>query len=709
MALKVTYGWTNRMARVNVSTGRVSYESTEPYHKYIGGMGFTNAIMYHEVPAGTHPFDEANKFVLAVGPLTASGVPLSGRSTAGSLSTYTTDHLVVEAHMGGMIGGRLKLAGLDALIVEGKSDHPVYIHITNNGIAIKDASDIWGLGTRDTNEVLSRRHGRKTCVAAIGPAGENLLPYAVLINSRNHSGGAGIGSVLGSKKVKAIAIEGLGAVRIHDPKEVSKLSDHMLRELLGSNNNHVVPQTPQSWAEYHHPNSRWTARKGLYWGAAEGGPVETGECKAGDINTVGMRCMKSVYDLGPSIEKYTVKMDGCFSCPIHCFSDIKMPGLTEHSSSDVTGSTCVANFPFTHYFDSILKTGLPKKDPELINYVNMTILNLMDDLGVWCNYGQLYRDIAHCHKAGVFKRVLPKDEYDQVDWEGLESADPNTFVQIWKMLAANDNELAYVAHGPDVWCERWNDKGWFDNPSSCLISPRGWPVHHAIECCAQVGALYNVLFNRDCMLHSAVNFDGSGLPYELKQEIAAEIWGDKSALDAPKKYTPMNEYKAKFAWWSLVTNVLHDSLVLCNWVWPMTVSPTKARNYRGDLDMEAKFYTAVTGEAVTTDDLYKAGARIMTLQRANTIRGMGTVNMREKHDLLTSWAYDKDPDIKPFTPGTDKMERSDFQLALSMIYKEFKWDEKTGGLTRSCLEYYDLPEVADELESLGLLVEEAKQ
>ena len=71
-----------------------------------------------------------------------------------------------------------------------------------------------------------------------------------------------------------------------------------------------------------------------------------------------------------------------------------------------------------------------------------------------------------------------------------------------------------------------------------------------------------------------------------------------------------------------MTDVLHDSLTLCNWVWPMTMSPTKARNYRGDLDLEAKFFKAVTGEDVTTDDLYQAGARIMTLQRANTVRGM---------------------------------------------------------------------------------------
>ena len=84
----------------------------------------------------------------------------------------------------------------------------------------------------------------------------------------------------------------------------------------------------------------------------------------------------------------------------------------------------------------------------------------------------------------------------------------------------------------------------------------------------------------------------------------------------------MNDAKANFTWWSIVTDVLHDSLTLCNWVWPMAQSPSKSRNYRGDLDLEAKFYKAVTGEDITTDELYKRAAKIMTLQRANTVRGM---------------------------------------------------------------------------------------
>ena len=245
-----SYGWTGKILRVNLSTGSITTQPTDPYKDYIGGMGLANKIMYDEVPAGTKPFDPENKVVFAVGPLTASGVPLAGRTTISTLSTYTTDNLVIDGHCGGMLGAKIKLAGWDAIVLEGASDTPVYLCIKDDDVQIKSAAAVWGMGTRATTEALSRVEGTSTCVASIGPAGENLVPYACLINSRNHSAGAGIGAVLGSKKLKALVVEGTGSVNVADPKTVAELSDYMLREIIGSNNNHVVPSTQQEWAEY---------------------------------------------------------------------------------------------------------------------------------------------------------------------------------------------------------------------------------------------------------------------------------------------------------------------------------------------------------------------------------------------------------------------------------------------------------------------------
>lgn len=706
-----SYGWTGKILRVNLTDKTVSVSPTDPYKEYLGGMGIANKIMYDEVPAGTDPLSPENKIVFAVGPLTATGVPLAGRTTIASLSTYTTDHQVVDAHTGGMIGAAIKKAGWDAIVIEGASDEPVYLKIDDDDVEIKPADQVWGQGTRATTEALSRKEGTDFCVATIGPAGENLLPYACIINSRNHSAGAGAAAVMGSKKLKALVVRGSQPIYVADPQEVADLSDYMLREIVGSNNNHVVPSTQQEWAEYFDKGSRWTAQKGLTWALAEGGPIDTGEPKPGEINTVGYRCMKAFKDEGPEAEKYTIKMDGCHSCPIHCYSDLRVPASAANGGYEITGNTCVPNFPFTNYMIKILgdNTSVEAGSEDALIWDQVSG-STMDDLGLWCNYGQIYRDIAHCYATGLLQKVLPPEEYAEINWEGFKNNDPSMVPPLLAKIAANDSEIAYIGHGPIVWTERWNDPDWWNTPASTLINVRGWPVHHAHECFGQVGLLYNMVFNRDDMIHSAVNFQGCGLPFELKQQIAAEVWGDASAIDPDKNYTPMNEYKANFAWWSIVTDVLHDSLTLCNWVWPMTMSPTKARDYRGDLDLEAKFMKAVTGEDVTTEDLYKMGAKITTLQRANTARGMvgangqmGTNDFRNVHDVVTEWPFTMDPDIEVFTEGTNKMDKEDFQTALTMMYECFGWDPELGCPTAECLDYYDMPDVKEDLAALGLL------
>ena len=706
-----SYGWTGKILRVNLTDKTVSVSPTDPYKEYLGGMGIANKIMYDEVPAGTDPLSPENKIVFAVGPLTATGVPLAGRTTIASLSTYTTDHQVVDAHTGGMIGAAIKKAGWDAIVIEGASDEPVYLKIDDDDIEIKPADQVWGQGTRATTEALSRKEGTDFCVATIGPAGENLLPYACIINSRNHSAGAGAAAVMGSKKLKALVVRGSQPIYVADPQEVADLSDYMLREIVGSNNNHVVPSTQQEWAEYFDKGSRWTAQKGLTWALAEGGPIDTGEPKPGEINTVGYRCMKAFKDEGPEAEKYTIKMDGCHSCPIHCYSDLRVPASAANGGYEITGNTCVPNFPFTNYMIKILgdNTSVEAGSEDALIW-DQVFGSTMDDLGLWCNYGQIYRDIAHCYATGLLQKVLPPEKYAEINWEGFKNNDPSMVPPLLAKIAANDSEIAYIGHGPIVWTERWNDPDWWNTPASTLINVRGWPVHHAHECFGQVGLLYNMVFNRDDMIHSAVNFQGCGLPFELKQQIAAEVWGDASAIDPDKNYTPMNEYKANFAWWSIVTDVLHDSLTLCNWVWPMTMSPTKARDYRGDLDLEAKFMKAVTGEDVTTEDLYKMGAKITTLQRANTARGMvgangqmGTNDFRNVHDVVTEWPFTMDPDIEVFTEGTNKMDKEDFQTALTMMYECFGWDPELGCPTAECLDYYDMPDVKEDLAALGLL------
>lgn len=700
--MAVSYGWGGKIIRVNLSTGNITLEDTMKYKDFIGGMGIGYKVMFDEVPQGTKAFDEANKIVFAIGPLTGSGAPSSSRTNITSLFPTNPYNAVGDSHMGGNFAAQLKYAGYDAIIVEGKASRPVWLRIEDDSISLEDASRVWGTGIKNTIAVLNSVMGKEASVAAIGQAGENMVNISVIMNGLSHSAG-GHGGVLGSKNLKAIGVRGTKAVKVAGKgHELVRLNRYMMKDIIGANNQHVVPSTPQPWAEFHHKGSRWTAREGLTWGAAEGGPVETGNCAAGDVNRVGYRTMKATFDLGPSAEKYTVRMGGCQSCPIRCMSQLKIPKLQEYGLSPYVANTCMGYFSpqrvmFKGYKD-IEEPGDGKMFAAAIG------ASVADDYGVWCNYGLIGTDLRHGYESGIFKKVLPAEEYNSIPWHLLEEKDPAFLIDFYRRIAFKEGELSNLGLGAHWVAKRWNfgDDYW-NNPKNNLWSKLGFPKHHSNETNGQVGSLISCMFNRDAQSHTLVNLVGSGLPIEIQKDIVAEIVGSPDGIDPPKNYTPMNEYKAKLTKWAIIKNCLHDSLTLCNWMWPMTTSPHKSRNYRGDLGLEAKFMTLVTGENYTEESLDLSAERIFTLHRALTVKNMNTIDMRNKHDTMVDWIFDKDPDIPVFTPGTDKMDRKDMQLALTLFYKEMGWDEKTGAPTRKTLERLGMKDVADALGGLNLL------
>jgi len=521
------------------------------------------------------------------------------------------------------------------------------------------------------------------------------------MNSFSHSAG-GHGGIMGSKNLKAISVKGTGSVNIKGTgAEWLKVNRYMMEEIIGANNQHVVPSTPQPWAEYHDSASRWTAQKGLEWGAAEP-PVETGECAVGDIKRVGYRTMKATKDLGPVAAKYTVRMGGCQSCPIRCHAQLRVPQLKQYGVSENIANTCMGWFSPVGVMFKGTKDQFEEGDANMIAAGIGS--NLADDYGVWCNYGQIGRDLKFAYEHGILKRVLPKEEYDSINWQLVEDGNPEFLIDFYRRITFKIGELATLGEGAYWIDKKWNmGEEYWNDPKTKLWSPLGYPVHHSNESFGQVGALISCMFNRDAQSHSHENLRGSGLPIEIQKEIVEEMFGSKDAIDAPANYTPMNEYKAKFVKWSIIRNCLHDSLTLCNWMWPMTTSPSKERNYRGDTGLEAKFMELVTGEFGSEEELDLAGERIFTLHRALTVKQMGTTDMRGKHDLMNDWVYDIDPDVEAFTPGTVKMDREDMQTALTMFYKEMGWDEKTGAPTKATLEKLGMTDVAAELESLNLL------
>lgn len=698
-------GWTGKLLRVNLTDGTHSIEGSDKYFDYIGGKGMANRIMYDEVPAGTDPVAPENKIVFAVGPNTGSSAPCSGRITISTLSPFTKYNAIVDAHMGGDTALQMKCCGYDAVIIEGASASPVYICVKDDQVTVEDASDLWGKTTTETTKMITEKQGKGINVVSIGPAGENMLNLSCVITGVAHCAGGGLGKIFGSKKLKAISFYGTGAVKVADAKKVKELNDYVINDLIGSNNNHVVPTVAQSWSEFENSSTRWTGHPGLTWGAAEGGPIDTGESAPGEPTLVGYRCQKSVFDHGPLAEKYTVKMTGCALCPIRCYASVKMPKLEEkYGVSGTHANTCVGNGPYA----GIMKNFADFEDEgDGKVYARVYSAVLADDLGLWDNYGELASTLNYfmANDYALMHKIMTEEQFKAIPWEKRESGDISFIKDILDKVIDPAHPLSTLAQGAYYVDQQYHDilgDDYLNSAAMTLWGLIGGKRHHGNECDGQVGMLTNIIYNRDGMCHTIVNITGSGLPYDLQKSIVEERFGE-GCLDKPKAYTPMNESKARFAKFGIMRQVLHDSFTLCNWVWPMTFSPRKDRGYKGDLSVEAQYMAAITGEDWTEESLDFAVERNIQLHRAMTVKQVKSVDMRNLHDVIANHAFDIDPDIKPFTEGTVKLEREDWQTALTMFYREFGWDEKTGAPTRATLEKFGLKDVADDLDALGLL------
>jgi aldehyde:ferredoxin oxidoreductase len=210
-------GYAGKFLRVNLSSGSIETEPLPQKHvmAFLGGRGFGIRYLYDEVPAGADPLGEENKIVFQTGILTGTAVVAGSRWLASALSPLTG--IYGKSCAGGDFGAWLKFAGYDFVIVEGKAEKPVYLHVTADGCEIRDASGLWGKNTGETQALLREYHGATTRAACIGPGGENLVRYAAIVTGTRTASRCGIGTVMGSKRLKAIAVSARRTVNIADP------------------------------------------------------------------------------------------------------------------------------------------------------------------------------------------------------------------------------------------------------------------------------------------------------------------------------------------------------------------------------------------------------------------------------------------------------------------------------------------------------------
>jgi len=213
------YGWSGTILRVNLTTETITKQATDPKDAalFLGARGLGDKLYIDEVDPKIDPLSPENKLIIAPGPFSGTFAPSGGRYHVVTKSPLTG--AIAGSNSGGTFGPELHYAGYDALVIEGKAAKPVYLWIKDDQVEIRDASALWGQMVPETTDLVRKETDEEAKVACIGPAGEKLVLFAAIMNDMFRAAGrSGVGAVMGSKNLKAVAVVGTKPIQVADPK-----------------------------------------------------------------------------------------------------------------------------------------------------------------------------------------------------------------------------------------------------------------------------------------------------------------------------------------------------------------------------------------------------------------------------------------------------------------------------------------------------------
>ncbi len=224
-------GWMGRVLRVDLGEGRIWEEELKEdvLRNFIGGRGLGINYLLREADPKGDPFCGKNPLIMMAGPLTGTGAPTGARYMVTTLSPLTG--AITCSNSGGMFPAELRKAGWDGIIFTGKAAHPVYLWVNGRKAELRDATELWGKTTHETDEALRLQTDPQAKVACIGPAGERLVRFASIMNDKDRAAGrSGVGAVMGSKNLKAVVVRGKEKIPLHDPAGFKQIVSGILKK-----------------------------------------------------------------------------------------------------------------------------------------------------------------------------------------------------------------------------------------------------------------------------------------------------------------------------------------------------------------------------------------------------------------------------------------------------------------------------------------------
>ena len=292
MALK------RKIAYIDLTSGDIDIKPipVEVREKFLGGRGLDAYLVYNHAPKGADPLGPENVSVISAGILGATCASASARTHVAAKSPLTG--YFGSCNMGGFFAPELRWAGFDHLVIKGKASKPVYLWISNGAIEIRDAGDLWGLGTFEAQEEIRRMHDDEDVQSmAIGPAGENMVRYANVMTSLKNAGGrSGMGAVLGSKNLKAVAVRGTMDVEIAYPREALDYDKEIIDSIVSTKLTKIMGTLGTMF---------------IYGVTNSTGLIRVKNFQENQLpDSEGIEC--------ENIEDVSIGTSGCFGCQIHC-------------------------------------------------------------------------------------------------------------------------------------------------------------------------------------------------------------------------------------------------------------------------------------------------------------------------------------------------------------------------------------------------------
>ncbi|MGC8817351.1 MAG: aldehyde ferredoxin oxidoreductase family protein [Candidatus Hadarchaeum sp.] len=632
--------YAGKIIRVNLTEGVVTKQPLDAKlaEDFLGGAGFITKILWDEVGPETAPLSPKNRLIFAVGPLCGTGWPVSCRFEVGAKSPLTG--IYGDSSCCGHWGPELKFAGYDAIVFEGRASKPVYLWINNSSVKIMDASDLWGKTTGETEEMIRKDLGEhRIQVASCGPAGENLVRYASIISQRRAAARCGLGAVMGSKNLKAVAVKGTNDVKTENPGAFYEFMEKIIE--VYKKDFYILDRikfgTP-ILVELMNEIARWPVKNfqtGVFPFAKE----------------IGGERIRS---------EYRIKDRGGFGCWATCEKPVR-----------VKNQPYAGTYAKQPEYETLSALGarLWIKNLDAIIYAN----ELCDELGLdTISTGGTISWSMECYEKGI----LTKQDTDGIE---LNWGNHEALLNLIPKIARREGFGAILAEG---------------SYRAAQLIGRGSEKYlmtvKKMEIPAQDGRA-----QKSMGLAQAVASRGADhlKAFPLLDEVGREEpikarFGEEYLPEMAQPLSP--KYKAYEVKDGEELCVLCDSLSLCK------SSGTCLPLYTGQIYFEdmAKILRLATGMKVTGNDLRRAGERIVNLQRAFNIRE----GLNKKDDTLPD-RFTK----TPAPEGVNKGHVVELDKMLEEYYYLRGWDQRTGLIPRKKLAELGLDYVADELEKLGKL------